>query len=62
MVGIESNPQRAQMARAKFASGTIVTIRSADFLAGDDEPFDFVIGNPPYVAIHGFSDSEKLDY
>jgi SAM-dependent methyltransferase len=61
MVGVESDLRRAQTARANFELAEEVQIRRADFLTGSDEHFDFVIGNPPYVAIYGFSDDEKQD-
>jgi adenine-specific DNA-methyltransferase len=62
MVGIESEPRRAQIARATFDGVGYVQIRRADFLTGPVESFDFIIGNPPYVAIYAFSDDEKRHY
>jgi adenine-specific DNA-methyltransferase len=59
MTGIESDLHRAQTARANFNSISNVQIRSADFLTRPTESFDFIIGNPPYVPIYGFSDDEK---
>jgi len=62
MVGIESDPRRARVARANFEPLSNVQVRRADFLTGPAESFDFIIGNPPYVAIYGFSDDEKRNY
>jgi len=62
MMGIESDPKRAQVARANFDSVGNVQIRRADFLTGPAQSFDFIIGNPPYVPIYGFSDCEKRDF
>jgi adenine-specific DNA-methyltransferase len=62
MVGIESEPGRARQARAGFRGTDQIEIRHGDFLIGSIEPFDFIIGNPPYVAIYGLSEEEKRDY
>jgi adenine-specific DNA-methyltransferase len=62
MVGIESEPSRARQARAEFRGNDHVEIRSSDFLTGSIEPFDFIIGNPPYVSIYNFSEKEKRDF
>src|SRR5262249_49114681 len=39
-----------------------IQIRHDDFLTGPVEQFDFIIGNPPYVAIYGISEEEKALY
>ncbi len=62
MVGIESEPGRAREARAQFCSTDGIQIRHGDFLTGAIEPFDFVIGNPPYVSIYSLSEEEKRGY
>ncbi len=62
MIGIESEPGRAREARARFRGTDDIQIRHADFLTGSVEPFDFVIGNPPYVSIYSLSEEEKRDY
>jgi adenine-specific DNA-methyltransferase len=62
MVGIESEPGRARHARAEFRGSDHVEIRGSDFLTGSIEPFDFIIGNPPYVSIYNFSEKEKRDF
>ncbi|MGB8411440.1 MAG: TaqI-like C-terminal specificity domain-containing protein [Candidatus Binatus sp.] len=63
IIGIESHPSRVREARAKFNSCRRVEIREEDFLAErNDEHFDFIIGNPPYVPITGLSEREKASY
>jgi len=62
MVGIESDARRARVAHTNFEPLSNVQVRRADFLTSPAESFDFIIGNPPYVAIYGFSDDEKRNY
>jgi adenine-specific DNA-methyltransferase len=62
MVGIESEPGRARQAQAEFRSHSHVEIRRGDFLTNPIELFDFIIGNPPYVSIYNFSESEKREF
>jgi adenine-specific DNA-methyltransferase len=62
MVGIESEPIRARQAETEFCGIDHVEIRRSDFLTGSIEPFDFIIGNPPYVSIYNFSEQEKREY
>ena len=51
------------MARATFAGAPNVEIVEADFLAADDlGPFEYAIGNPPYVSILSLSEKEKAFY
>lgn len=61
IVGVELDPIRASQTRARFGSPS-VEIRQCDFLTATIEPFDFIIGNPPYVSILRLSESEKHDY
>ena len=62
MVGIEFELSRARQAAAEFRGNDKVAIRHSDFLTGSIEPFDFIIGNPPYVSIYNFSEKEKREY
>lgn len=62
IVGVEMHPGRAAEARSRFSGDSNVQIHEADFLSGDGEPADFVIGNPPYVPITGLSEEEKARY
>jgi adenine-specific DNA-methyltransferase len=59
IVGIESDARRAHQAQKAFNRIDNVQIRHHDFLTGSVEHFDFVIGNPPYVAIYSLSEEEK---
>ena len=61
--GVESNPEHLREARGRGLKR--VTFDERDFLAPEmDEagPFDYVIGNPPYVPIEGLSEDEKSRY
>lgn len=62
IVGVDSNPIHVATAHERFAGNDRVEIRHADFLSLADEPFDYVIGNPPYVAITGLSEAERNKY
>jgi type I restriction-modification system DNA methylase subunit len=62
MVGIESEPGRAREARVHFRGTDDIRIRHGDFLTDSIEPFDFIVGNPPYVSIYSLSEDEKRDY
>lgn len=59
IVGVELDPRRAAVARERFRGLTEVEIREEDFLLSSLSPFDFVIGNPPYVAITGLTADER---
>lgn len=62
IVGIDSDPEHVASARARFLDNERVEIRQADFLVGSHEQYDYVIGNPPYVAITGLSEAERCAY
>jgi adenine-specific DNA-methyltransferase len=62
MVGIDSDPARVAFCRERFAGIEKIEIRNADFLLTQFGHFDYIIGNPPYVAITGLSSSERGDY
>jgi adenine-specific DNA-methyltransferase len=62
IVGVELHPGRSDEARRWFADVESVRIERQDFLRADLQPFDFVVGNPPYVAITSMSESEKAWY
>lgn len=63
IVGIESNPKHAEIARARFENCASVEIRSSDFLTDDQQgAYDFIVGNPPYVPITDLSEREKHRY
>lgn len=63
IIGIDSDPRHIADAREKFSKYPSIKLILGDFLTpGDLGPFDFIIGNPPYVPITGLSPSEKSRY
>lgn len=62
IVGIESHPGRAEVARARFADLPQVEIRRTDFLRPLDERFTHIVGNPPYVSITAINVAERDAY
>jgi SAM-dependent methyltransferase len=62
LVGIESDPTRAEVARRLSAIHPQVTILRQDFLAEASVNFDFIVGNPPYVPITRLSETEKRHF
>ena len=52
ITGVELDAERAEKARKKFAAIPQIEIKTSDFLLDEVKgPFDYVIGNPPYVSI-----------
>lgn len=63
ILGVELHPGRSAQARARFAGVDEVRVETADFLrSGALGALDYVIGNPPYVAITGLGEAEKSWY
>lgn len=63
ITGIELDEERAEKARRKFAAIPQIEIITSDFLLDEvNGPFDYVIGNPPYVSILGLTDTEKWHF
>lgn len=63
IVGIESNPKHAEIARERFGKCASVEIRDSDFLTDAQRgTYDFIVGNPPYVPITELSEREKHRY
>ena len=62
IVGVELDDGRAAYARRKFAGVPGVRIEQRDFLHPAERAFDYVVGNPPYVSILGFSPAERSVY
>lgn len=62
IVGVESNPAHVVHLRERFAAIGQVEIQECDFLLSSCGTFDYVIGNPPYVAITSLSDVERAQY
>lgn len=61
--GVDSDAELVRMARERSLQH--VTFEQRDFL-GDEmskaDSFDYIVGNPPYVPIEGFSEEEKARY
>lgn len=62
ILGVEQHPERAEVARARFAKVPQVEIETADFLRSSDRRFDLIIGNPPYVSLGNLSVEERAMY
>jgi SAM-dependent methyltransferase len=62
ITAVESDPHHAAYLRERYAGLPNVDILQHDFLAETSERFDYVIGNPPYVALTSLSESEKAGY
>ncbi|MDR7496035.1 MAG: N-6 DNA methylase, partial [Armatimonadota bacterium] len=62
ITGIESDPRHLAMLRAKYEGLHPICIRRADFLTDAQTRYNFIVGNPPYVAITGLSEDEKARY
>jgi hypothetical protein len=63
ITGVELDAERAEKARKKFAAIPQIEIKTSDFLLDEVKgPFDYVIGNPPYVSILALTDSEKRHF
>ncbi len=62
-LAVEKDPGLAEQADGR--AGGHVRVRNADFLGtemAEDGPFDYILGNPPYVPIEGLSEAEKARY
>ncbi len=62
ITGVELDPRRAATAKQRFAGEPHVEIRRSDFLAESSERYDYIIANPPYVAITALSPKERDRY
>ena len=63
IIGIDSDPRHIADAREKFSKYPSIKLILGDFLTPDDlGPFDFIVGNPPYVPITDLSHGEKSRY
>ncbi|MCC7020221.1 MAG: class I SAM-dependent methyltransferase [Ardenticatenales bacterium] len=63
IVGIELDPAHVTSARERFRNDPCVCIRGADFLdCQNQDRYDFIIGNPPYVSILQLSEQERAYY
>ncbi len=62
ITGVDSDVRHLPLLRAKYERLHAVHIEHADFLTDGRTTYDFIVGNPPYVAITGLSASEKARY
>jgi adenine-specific DNA-methyltransferase len=62
VLGVESDPRHAAEARRITDNFPSVQILNEDFLADRHGLFDYIVGNPPYVAITGLSVDERKQY
>jgi len=62
ITGVESDARHLSVLRRKYQGLRAVHIEHADFLVDGCEKYDFIVGNPPYVAITALSEEEKARY
>lgn len=63
IVGVELDPVRAKVARARFANEPAIEIVEGDYLALSFQgAFRYVVGNPPYVSLARISERERAVY
>jgi SAM-dependent methyltransferase len=62
ITGVESDARHLPVLRAKYERLGAVRVDHADFLADGRTTCDFIVGNPPYVAITALSENEKAQY
>jgi len=60
--GVELDPKFVARAKKKFQKNPEIAIEQRDYLASNNEKFDFIISNPPYVPITQLSENEKRLY
>lgn len=60
--GVEADPRHLPALRAKYDRIPAVRIEHGDFLLGGRPAYDFIVLNPPYVAITALSEDEKARY
>jgi SAM-dependent methyltransferase len=62
ITALDSDPARLREARQTLPNLGRVTLLQEDFLSPRREQFDYIIGNPPYVAITGLDPDERARY
>jgi len=62
ITGVECDPRHLPVLRAKYQRLRAVRVERADFLTDGRTTYDFIVGNPPYVAITALSEKEKAGY
>ena len=62
ITGVEVDPRHMPILHEQFRSARAVRIVEEDFLSSKVEQYDFIIGNPPYVAIGQLSETDRNRY
>jgi adenine-specific DNA-methyltransferase len=62
ITAVESDPAHLRVLRERYAGVPNVEVREQDFLVGLPERYDYVIGNPPYVALTALEPAERHAY
>jgi hypothetical protein len=62
IVGVELDSKLAHEAEERFRGLDSVEVVETDFLVFDAKPFDYIIGNPPYVPITELTEKDKARY
>jgi adenine-specific DNA-methyltransferase len=63
ITGVELDPARAKVARARFANDPNVEIVQGDYLGLSFRgAYRYVVGNPPYVSLARLSERERASY
>lgn len=62
ITGLDSDLTLIHQARRQIGDHATITLTDADFLVGDFDTFDFIIGNPPYVRLERLSRDERAFY
>jgi adenine-specific DNA-methyltransferase len=62
IVGIDSDPTLLNEAKRVLGNTAGVRLHLSDFLQTSTEMYDYIIGNPPYVAITGLTIEERARY
>ena len=62
ITGVEADARHLPVLRTKYKRLSAVCIKHADFLTDGRTTYNFIVGNPPYVAITSLSEGEKARY
>jgi SAM-dependent methyltransferase len=62
ITAVESDLAHVQFLRERYSGITKVEVKAQDFLAGLPDRYDYVVGNPPYVALTALSGAERDTY
>jgi hypothetical protein len=62
ITAVESDPAHVRFLRERYSGFTNIEVEAHDFLTGVPDRYDYVIGNPPYVALTALSSDERGMY